>query len=144
MKTNTRSIFRAALLPLLGALAVTSAAAADLVVEVSGHKPAGGKVRVALYNDSNSFPRTPLRGVEGEGGQEPVVLTFKDVPPGTYALSVYQDENGNEKLDRGMFRVPKEPYGFSRDARGDKGPPEFRDAQIEVSDPSTKTAIKLR
>ena len=29
-------------------------------------------------------------------------------------------------------------------ARGDKGPPEFRDAQIEVRDPSTKISIRLR
>ena len=101
-------------------------------------------MRVALYNQSSGFPNTPLRGVEGAPTQEPVVLTFTDVQPGVYALSAYHDENGNQKLDRGAFRIPTERYGFSRDARGDKGPPEFRDAQIEVRDPSTKISIRLR
>lgn len=124
--------------------ALSCATAADLSVEISGHRSTDGKVRVALYKDSTSFPGTPLRGIEGPASQGTVVLTFKEVPPGAYALSAYHDENGNEKMDRGLFNIPSERYGFSGDARADKGPPEFRAAQVEVRDPATKISIKLR
>lgn len=152
MKTNTRTppppharfALHAARWAWVCASTITCAAAADLAVEISGHRSTDGKVRAALYKDSTSFPGTPLRGVEGPASQGTVVLTFKEVPPGAYALSAYHDENGNEKMDRGLFNIPSEPYGFSRDARGDKGPPEFRDAQVEVRDPATKISIKLR
>lgn len=143
MTIPTRLICRSAWLQLLGALVITSAGAADLTVEISGHQTFDGKLRVALYDDAKSFLGTPLRGVESAATTGPVTLIFKDVAPGTYALSAYHDENGNGKIDRGLFRIPTERYGFSRDARGDKGPPEFRDAQIDVRD-SMKISIKLR
>lgn len=123
---------------------LTCATAADLTVEISGHRSTEGKVRAALYQDSTSFPGAPLRGVESPAGQGSVVLTFKEVPPGVYALSAYHDENDNKKMDRGLFNIPSERYGFSRGARGDKGPPEFHDAQVEVRDPATKISIQLR
>ena len=135
---------RAAWIVLCSGWIVTGAVAADLTVEVTGHQSSDGTVRVALYGDSKSFPQTPLRGVEGAALHEPLVLSFKDVAPGVYALTAYHDENDNKKMDRGLFGIPSERYGFSRDARGDKGPPEFRDAQIEVRDPSAKISIKLR
>lgn len=123
---------------------LSCATAADLNVEISGHRSSDGKIRAALYKDSSSFPATPLRGTESPASQGSVVLTFKGVPPGVYALSAYHDENGNAKMDRGLFNIPSERYGFSRDARGDKGPPAFRDAQFEVRDPATQISIKLR
>ena len=34
-----------------------------------------------------------------------------------YAIAVYQDINGNEKLDSNFFRVPTEPFGFSNNIK---------------------------
>lgn len=34
--------------------------------------------------------------------------TFKDIPDGVYAISVYHDENDNDKLDLIMGMMPKE------------------------------------
>lgn len=62
-----------------------------------------------------------------------VVLKFDSVPTGRYAISAYHDENGNQKLDRNAFGIPIEGYGFSRDARGNFGPPKFEDAAFNVT-----------
>jgi uncharacterized protein (DUF2141 family) len=40
-----------------------------------------------------------------------VRFMFTDVPGGAYAISCYQDVNGNGKLDMGLFG-PVEPWGF--------------------------------
>lgn len=130
------------LLSLAGALS-GAVPAAELTVELSGHAVGKGRVRVALYRDGDAFPTTPWRGLDAAAEGEGVVLVFKDLPPGAYALSAYQDDNANGKLDRGRFGIPRERYGFSRDARGDKGPPEFRDAHVEVGEVGARAAIRL-
>ncbi len=38
---------------------------------------------------------------------------FEDISPGTYALAVIHDENGNGKLDTNWVGIPTEGYGFS-------------------------------
>lgn len=134
----------AAMVALVCAGAATTADAADLSIEVSGHQTSGGKVRAALFNDAASFLGTPFKAVEVVASGDPAVLVFRDLPAGVYAVSAYQDDNGNNKLDRGMFNIPSERYGFSRDARGDGGPPKFRDAQVELREPSAQYPIKLR
>ena len=72
------------------------------------------------------------------------VVTIQNVPKGTWAVLAYQDENQNDKLDRNLIGIPRENYGFSRDARGKFGPPDFSDAAIEVRDEAMAVTIKLR
>lgn len=60
------------------------------------------------------------------------VLQFEGAPPGSYAVMVFHDENGNGKLDKAANGMPLEGWGFSRNARGRFGPPAFQDARIEL------------
>ena len=125
-----------------GAAAVVHAA--DLSIEITGHQTSGGKVRAALFNDAATFLGTPSKTAGSVASGAPALLVFRDLPAGVYAVSAYQDDNGNNKLDRGLFNIPSERYGFSRDARGDGGPPKFGDAQVELREPSAQYPIKLR
>jgi uncharacterized protein (DUF2141 family) len=77
--------------------AATTVHAGDLSIEVSGHQPSGGKVRAALYNDAANFLATPFKTAEVVASGEPAVLVFRDLPAGVYAVSAYQDDNGNNK-----------------------------------------------
>ena len=43
----------------------------------------------------------------------PTTLSFVDLPAGTYGVALFQDENGNQKLDVNLLGAPKEPFGFS-------------------------------
>ncbi|MDP1614131.1 MAG: DUF2141 domain-containing protein [Sulfuritalea sp.] len=144
MDSNFRFLPLLALIALAGAGTADFANAADLSIEITGHQPSRGKLRVALFGDSASFLATPLKTAESSAAADPALLVFRDLPAGMYALSAYQDDNGNNKLDRGTFNIPVERHGFSRDARGDGGPPAFRDAQIELREPAVKYSIKLR
>jgi uncharacterized protein (DUF2141 family) len=58
------------------------------------------------------------------------VCNFDSPAPGTYAVAAFHDENGNGKLDRGMFGIPKEGVAASNDARGHMGPPKWDDAKF--------------
>jgi uncharacterized protein (DUF2141 family) len=52
-------------------------------------------------------------------------ITFANVAPGRYAVALFHDENANGRLDK-VLMVPKEGFGFSRDAPVRFGPPRFR------------------
>mgnify|MGYP005725101315 FL=1 len=46
-----------------------------------------------------------------------------DIPFGSYALSGFQDFDNNGVMSGNFLGIPKEPFGFSNDARGKFGPP---------------------
>jgi uncharacterized protein (DUF2141 family) len=82
-------------------------------VALSGHvRGASGThaVYVALWQ-REGFLEHPARQTRFAPGAAP---DFRfDVPPGTWALSAFEDKNDNGVLDMGHFG-PKEPSGFWR------------------------------
>jgi len=119
------------------------ACAATVEVRVSGVAPGKGKINVALCDKERFLKQCGYSGSAPAKGVETVV-TLKDIPAGTWAVLAYQDENENNDLDRNFIGIPKESYGFSRDARGKFGPPGFEDAALEVKDGTTVAPVKLK
>jgi uncharacterized protein (DUF2141 family) len=67
---------------------------------------------------------------------------FTQVPPGTYAIAVFQDINGNRRLDRTPLGLPLEPYGFSNGA-GRLRRPTFAGASIQVTEQDLRIGVTL-
>lgn len=128
----------------IAAMTVASAAAQahDLTVEVLGARSDNGTVDGALYADPASWLKNPLQGERQAAGAK-TVLVYHNLQPGTYALSLFHDENRNGRLDSNVAGVPTERYGFSRDARGRMGAPGFADAAIDLRADTTIT-VHLR
>jgi uncharacterized protein (DUF2141 family) len=130
---------------IVGALAGNSlASAADLTVDVAGLLNAKGTVMVAVFDSAGHFLKQPLRtaAVAAQPGQ--VQLLISDLAPGDYAVSLFQDENGNGKLDKNLVGMPVEPYGFSNDAAGSNGPPGFEQARVQVGAAGNTVTVSLR
>lgn len=111
--------------------ASTAAQAYDLTVEVHNARSDKGTVDGALFANEASWLKTSLQG-ERQPAAAKTVLVYRNLQPGSYALSLFHDENGNGKLDSNIAGIPTERYGFSRDARGRMGPPAFADAAVEL------------
>ena len=127
------------------AFAAATAHAADVRVTVEGVASTEGKVMLALFDKASEFPRGKMSiGKMETAAIGAVKVVFADVPPGKYAISVYHDVNGNQRLDSNMVGIPSEPYGFSRDARGKMGPPSFDDAVFEVSKDTVNLTIRVK
>ena len=124
-------------------LAAVPASSATVEVRVSGVAAGKGKVNVAVCDRERFLKQCAFSASVPAQGQE-VVVSLKDIPPGTWAVLAYQDENDNGELDRNFIGIPRENYGFSRNAAGRFGPPGFEDAAIEVRDPTTAAAVRLR
>lgn len=126
-------------------LMAMSTMAAELQVTVEGVDSATGKVMVALYDKADGFPGGPSFAATMAPAKQGVVsVSFKEVPAGRYAVSVFHDLNGNQRLDRNMVGIPSEPYGFSRNARGKMGPPSFDDAAVNVGGEAVALVLRLK
>ena len=118
------------------------ARAVDLTVEVVGAAGAQGTIDAALYDSPATWMKTPLQGQRATAADR-AVLVYRGLAPGRYAVSLFQDANGNGRLDTNIAGVPTERYGFSRDARGLMGPPAFDDAALDLREDTT-LVIHLR
>jgi len=129
----------------LAALALpASALAAQLDIELTGVENDYGLVRVAVCTPATfTTKHCPFTSAApAKGGS--VVVTVPDIPPGRYAVQAYHDEDGNGRLRKGLFGLPAEAIGFSRDARVRLGAPSFDEEAIDVAEPSTATRPRLR
>lgn len=73
-----------------------------------------------------------------------VPLTFENVAPGTYAVKIFQDVDGDGKMGTNALGIPNEPFGFSNNAMGNFGPPSFKQAAFEVGKEPVVIRLKLR
>ena len=134
----------------MGLMAVVVAHAAErtgtITVTVKKLRNNDGRVGALLFNSADGFPKkieNAFRSASGPIKRKRAKLVFKNVPYGTYAIACLHDENGNGKMDYNVMGLPKEGYGFSNDAMGMLGPPNFRAAKIALDSPSLSLSIKI-
>jgi uncharacterized protein (DUF2141 family) len=121
--------------------------AGDLKVEVHGTGLAGKTIYAAVYAavHAQDFPLRDQFSYTGNtvAMSDVVEILIHDVTFGDYAVAVFEDINGNGKLDTNFLGIPKEPTGISRDAKGSFGPPKFADAAFKIGDGLTPMRIQL-
>jgi uncharacterized protein (DUF2141 family) len=134
-------VMAAAAVPAAGA---GSGAGAPVVVQVTNVRNNRGRVQVALCPKDKFLGKTcPY---EGSAPAHPgtVTVVIDHVPPGEWGAQAFHDENGNKEIDQGLFGIPKEGVGFSRDAKIVFGPPKWRDAVFTHGADRQVIGFKLR
>lgn len=107
-----------------------------LHVEVIGLHNDKGQVVCALYSSRDGFPKQNEKAssrVSSAIADKKAVCEFSGIAPGTYAISVFHDENVNGKLDTKFMGIPREGVGASNGATGHLGPPKFDAAAFSFS-----------
>ncbi len=116
----------------------------NLIIHITGFENSKGVAKVALVNSKKNYSEDiPFKGYNFSIINNRVIKTIT-LPYGEYAIKVYHDENGNDEMDTRMFGIPKERYGFSNDARGAFGPPEYEDALFKLDSPKKEIIITLQ
>jgi len=100
-----------------------------------------GKVIVGLYDEATFMKTEPLVGLHGEIVDGRATVTFTDVAPGIYAITLFHDKNNNNQMDFEPNGMPKEMYGVSNNVMS-YGPPQWSDAKFEVGE--TPVAMEIR
>ena len=106
-----------------------------------------GVIRIGIYNNPVQFPQDPVKcftlekTMMIEGTMEIVLI---DISPGSYAISLLDDEDGNERMKYNFLRMPREGYGFSNNVKpGLKSPP-FEKCSIQIGKGNTHLNIKMQ
>lgn len=109
----------------------------SLTVTVEKLRNSKGIVQFALYNKDGSIPDERftkcykiLKATIVNGSS---TITFRDIPPGKYAVNILHDENMNGKIDKG-FILPIEGIGFSNfETIGMSNKPTFAKASFDLN-----------
>jgi uncharacterized protein (DUF2141 family) len=118
-----------------------------LTVTVIGIQPdKGGAVSAGIFRKAD-FPKDGMAFMTKNIAvtSKSMTMTFTGVPVGEYGVAIYQDKDSSKSLNTNLVGLPKEPIGFSNDARINFGPPSFEDARIAIEEGKTmKITVELR
>ena len=115
-------------------------------LHITGFKNNKGLTRVALFHSKHGFPNdTEYAYWKGECNihDNESRLSINNIEYGTYAVSVYHDENNNGKLDKKWKLIPSEGFGTSNNARKAKEGPRYDLSTFEVNADSISIMVKL-
>jgi uncharacterized protein (DUF2141 family) len=136
--------------PILLAAFAPALAVADapprVEIRLEGLRSSKGVVQLCLTARAETFPdcaRDPQAITRTVRARDVAAISFDTVRPGAYALAVFHDENGNQKLDT-FLGVPREGFGFSRNPPVRFGPPRFDRARFEVSAGIARVTIRMQ
>jgi len=115
-------------------------------VEISGLHSDKGEVRCALFSSAGDFPKKADKAAartKAGISHGNALCEFLGITPGTYAISVFHDENSNGKLDTNFMGIPREGVGASNNALGHFGPPKFDAAAFRFAGGQLNLKIKV-
>lgn len=116
----------------------------EIEVEITGVKlHRGGNVCVSVFNNPRDFLKED-RVIAGTC-MDDLDKSFKVILPqkGKYALAILHDTDNSKDLSTGLFGIPKEGFGFSRNPIISFGPPSFEEASVFVQT-SKKIVITMK
>ncbi len=123
--------------------------AADLQVEVSRIQHLGKPVYIRVYQvpceiaDQKVWPDEAMFEMKYIPVENTTTLEFGPVDTGYYFISLYQDLNDNQMLDKTRKGIPKEPYALSNNPILFRTP-KLSKLMFEVSAESTVINIFMR
>ncbi|WP_297324210.1 DUF2141 domain-containing protein [Nitrosomonas sp.] len=107
---------------------------------------AGGALNIELYDDPDNFlfkkGRKRKVRIPAAAGQQKVCMNLDQ--PGTYAVAVYHDKDGDRKLKKHWNLLPREPFGLSNNPDNPNGFPNFSDSAFTTGRLGADIVINLR
>lgn len=116
-----------------------------LSIDLEGLRSTKGKVLVCVTRTPDHFPdcsKDPDR-FHFALNARPGTVDLAALQPGTYAVSIVHDENGNGRLDT-FAGIPREGVGFSRNPTLRFGAPSFRSVRFPVGEEPVEQAIRVK
>lgn len=136
------SLLLPALLSMSFASKVNSEPTAALTVVVKNIKNQQGQICIRVFSSEKGFPLSDTGEVKSGCTQitgSSVKKQFTGLKPGTYAVAVVDDQNGDYKLNRDFLGIPKEGFGISKNPTVSvkTGTPKFNNASFSVQKNTT-------
>ena len=132
---------------LIGFLVTSSTATcAELDVQVTGFSSDVGQARILLFReqagyrgeiDAERIASVPVRKGKATWFAE-------GLSEGFYSIIAHHDTDANGELDRPLFNLPLEPYGYSNGAWTSFGLPDWDAVAFEITTSSARQVVHIR
>ncbi|MGB3150347.1 MAG: DUF2141 domain-containing protein [Maribacter sp.] len=99
-----------------------------------------GQMLIGLYDAEENWLNKIRIGKVGVIKKGKSRVIFENIPEGTYAISVFHDQDNNGKL-KTFLGIPTEGTGSSNNAPARFGPPKWEDAKFQVQGNSIEQKI---
>jgi acyl-CoA reductase-like NAD-dependent aldehyde dehydrogenase/uncharacterized protein (DUF2141 family) len=141
------------LLPLLlstilpGIFAAQVTPQTHLSINIRLTQKARGELGYLIFASPSGFPGDRNKALRH--GFVPIPTDSKELhieaelPPATYAVSVYEDLNSNHKLDHNLIGIPREPVGASNNPSSRFGSPHFEECSFHLGYTAQTITINL-
>lgn len=108
--------------------------AAEVIVQVRGAASDAGSVGCSLFTSAQGFPMDSRSALQQwvPVFRGAAMCRFDAVSPGTYAVSVGHDLNGNRRVDTNFLGFPTEGWGVSNNVVPALRAPRFDEAAFKV------------
>lgn len=104
-----------------------------LTITLSNLTERKGTIRVGLITNADNFMgKAEIDTAVVVPAEGPMVITFTNLPAGTYAARLHHDVNNDGKMEMENGR-PTEPFGFSKITML-MGPPSFEAASFQLAE----------
>lgn len=108
-----------------------------LQVNIKGFENNKGKLMLEVLDAKKKSMKRMILPIENKQA----MVDIKDLSTGQYSVRVFHDENNNNKLDTGMFGIPKEGWGMSNNVKAVMGPPDFGESLFWLKKDTTLDII---
>jgi uncharacterized protein (DUF2141 family) len=113
-----------------------------LTVVVNGIRNNTGEICFRVYDSEKGFPMSNSSEVKSGCTKitgNSVKKVFSGVQPGTYAVAVVDDQNGDKKLNKDFFGIPQEGFGISKNPiiSIQTGTPQFKKVSFKMTKNTT-------
>lgn len=125
------------------AIAAAPARAAELTLDIGPITRAQGTVQIAVYASEAEFRKTMLRALREPARTGRLRVTVPGLPAGEYAVMVFHDLDGNDRLDTNLLGIPREPWGGSLRGKSVFGPPGWADVKFTLPAGGETLAIEM-
>jgi uncharacterized protein (DUF2141 family) len=124
-------------------------AGCTLRIHVDGLRNSKGNIGTAIYKSAEGWPDDTSKAfrigpAEISPGERKGTAVWENLPAAVYGVVAIHDENSNARLDKNMFGIPKEGFGFANNPHVGWGPPAFKEALVLVACPVTEITIHLQ
>jgi uncharacterized protein (DUF2141 family) len=122
--------------------------ACTLRIHVDGLRNSKGNIGTVVFKSAQGWPddtgkafRVGPAPIDADGRHGTAI--WSDIPAGDYGVAAIHDENSNAKLDKNLFGIPKEGFGFANNPHVGWGPAPFKAALVHVVCPQTEITIHM-
>ncbi|RKN76748.1 DUF2141 domain-containing protein [Ulvibacterium marinum] len=122
----------------------TKPGSGNLTINLTDIESKEGEIVFMLFAKEDGFPKEPSKafkkGVVTDFSAS-ASYTFKKVPYGTYAVSVFQDKDKNGEIKSNFIGMPKEPVGASNMTK--MGKPSFKKCSFQLNSQNKELRMKF-